>query len=173
MDLINIIKHVVLIDLTYHLQFDFLHTSREYGPWYSHFEELGAYESCDEYTEQESCPICLVKYKNNHSISILRCGHKFHRSCIDDYECIKWKDTDKSSPYHYPYSICPLCKQKYDVWYDKYQFNANNQRHFLEREISIPGEKLMNKYVWKQVYNDYKSHFFDIRENKRHYLYCR
>jgi uncharacterized membrane protein YgcG len=57
----------------------------------------------------ESCIICLEDFKQNdkmnldekNEISILECGHKFHRNCITD-----WLKKDES---------CPLCRTKFNI----------------------------------------------------------
>jgi uncharacterized membrane protein YgcG len=57
----------------------------------------------------ESCIICLEDFKQNDKknleekdeISILECGHKFHRNCITD-----WLKKDES---------CPLCRTKFNI----------------------------------------------------------
>ncbi|KAJ5067473.1 e3 ubiquitin-protein ligase rhy1a-related [Anaeramoeba ignava] len=42
------------------------------------------------------CVICLGEYEENHSITILPCGHNFHSACIES-----WLKKNKK---------CPLCK---------------------------------------------------------------
>ena len=44
----------------------------------------------------ESCSICLENYKKNDTINILKCGHKYHEKCIDE-----WISTSDN---------CPLCR---------------------------------------------------------------
>ena len=44
----------------------------------------------------ESCSICLENYKKNDTINILKCGHKYHEKCIDE-----WIGTSDN---------CPLCR---------------------------------------------------------------
>jgi hypothetical protein len=44
----------------------------------------------------DDCPICLGAMLNQRLTKTLRCGHKFHRKCID-----QWTATNKS---------CPLCR---------------------------------------------------------------
>ena len=45
---------------------------------------------------EESCSICLENYKKNDTINILKCGHKYHEKCIDEW-------IEKSDN-------CPLCR---------------------------------------------------------------
>ena len=176
MDSIEKIRFVIISDLTEYLRFDFIFTSREYGPWYSHFAGKSAYYWSKTYRKQKSCPICLIRYSNNHSIIILSCGHKFHRSCIDDWECIKWNnlDSSSSSSYKYPNSKCPICRERYDTIYDKHKIDANCQsKHCVKKRIPIPGDKLFERYIWNHEYvcRGYISHCLNIRKNKKHYRY--
>jgi len=49
-----------------------------------------------ELESEESCSICLENYKKNDTINILKCGHKYHEKCIDE-----WISTSDN---------CPLCR---------------------------------------------------------------
>ena len=42
---------------------------------------------------EESCSICLENYKKNDTINILKCGHKYHEKCIDE-----WIGTNDNCP---------------------------------------------------------------------------
>jgi E3 ubiquitin-protein ligase RFWD3 len=50
--------------------------------------------------DAESCSICFEAYttEGEHTLSCLKCGHVFGRSCID-----KWLKS---------HSQCPLCNQR-------------------------------------------------------------
>lgn len=47
---------------------------------------------------KSSCPICLDNYKDNEFKRELKCGHTYHKKCIDKW--IKHKNT------------CPICRKK-------------------------------------------------------------
>lgn len=47
------------------------------------------------FIDDNECIICLGEYSQGQSISLLMCGHKFHKSCIEYW--FKYKKT------------CPLC----------------------------------------------------------------
>ena len=73
----------------------------------------------------ESCIICLEDFKQNdkmnldekNEISILECGHKFHRNCITD-----WLKKDES---------CPLCRTKFNIkGNDNKSYSAHNNNIF-------------------------------------------
>jgi len=53
--------------------------------------------------DEEKCVICLDNYKVNEYKRELKCGHVFHKKCID-----KWfkKRSDNKS--------CPLCRNNYN-----------------------------------------------------------
>lgn len=42
------------------------------------------------------CPICLNNYKFGSTVTILKCGHIFHRDCINQW--------------HEKKEICPICQ---------------------------------------------------------------
>ncbi|MBU79092.1 MAG: hypothetical protein CMD29_03075 [Flavobacteriales bacterium] len=48
--------------------------------------------------EDEECIICLNGYLKDQNMSILSCGHKFHKSCIDTWFTYK--------------KLCPFCDIK-------------------------------------------------------------
>lgn len=51
----------------------------------------------------ENCSICLEKIRENTTIRKLFCGHKFHKSCIDEW---------LYPLYHNDHDLlCPLCRQ--------------------------------------------------------------
>lgn len=49
----------------------------------------------------DTCPICLEEMKDDGLTIITKCGHEFHRECLD-----KWLPKENS---------CPLCRNK-DIW---------------------------------------------------------
>ena len=118
-----------------------------------------AYDRYSLFIKQESCPICLFKYKNDDNISILICGHTFHTSCIDNNEYIKWRDAAAD----YPHSVCPICRKDYRVDVDKYQFNKNYDD--LIYSSSFPGAILLQKYIWDNIGKDYDSHVLYIQNS--------
>lgn len=71
----------------------------------------------------ETCPICLDIFGKKKNVHVLKCGHKFHKSCI--FQC--FEDTDlKKHKYYNKYSNipiegkCPLCRrEQYDILYGK------------------------------------------------------
>ena len=47
-------------------------------------------------SSSEICPICLDNYKKDDILNELKCGHKYHNTCIDD-----WIKNNNN---------CPLCR---------------------------------------------------------------
>lgn len=60
-------------------------------------KKLGKYKRVkSEHLDMECC-ICMSKYVKNEGIRFLKCGHSFHKGCVD-----KWlKD----------HVDCPICRQ--------------------------------------------------------------
>ena len=52
----------------------------------------------EEKEEINECTICLEDLDKNSSVSVLKCGHEFHTSCIKDWMKIK--------------KTCPICRKK-------------------------------------------------------------
>ena len=52
--------------------------------------------------DEDSCPVCMEAYKEQHVI-VLRCMHKFHSSCIRDWNVAN--------------STCPLCRTEIFEWF--------------------------------------------------------
>ena len=50
----------------------------------------------DDESSSEICPICLDNYKKDDILNELKCGHKYHNTCIDD-----WIKNNNN---------CPLCR---------------------------------------------------------------
>jgi len=59
-------------------------------------KNLGKNVNKNEESLCDSCPICIMNYKDGEKIKSLPCLHKFHKNCID-----KWLEIK---------SDCPMCK---------------------------------------------------------------
>ena len=69
------------------------------------------------YNNIYECSICMDEFcKLSHgNESILHCGHRYHSSCLRQWELQQFHD-DPYSNYH-----CPLCNSQY-IWMKKYQY---------------------------------------------------
>ena len=113
----------------------------------------------------ESCIICLEDFKSNDELhtlesinkqafekvetSILECGHKFHRKCIEDW--LK-KETN-----------CPICRMKFNIKSNENdngskvnnEFNINFT-HILENILRVQSEtNLLNRNEIHRIRNIY------------------
>ena len=61
-----------------------------------HIIKIKEYKLNEELEESEKCSICLENYKKDNIINELKCGHKYHKDCIDD-----WINDNNN---------CPLCR---------------------------------------------------------------
>ena len=59
-----------------------------------HIIKIKEYKTNEDSNEQ--CSICLEYYEKDNIINELKCGHKYHKNCIDDWI----NDHDN----------CPLCR---------------------------------------------------------------
>ena len=170
-DVFNACRWGLILDIRHYYKFDFKYTSTDYGPYYSQFSEPGTYDRFKQYTKQDLCTICLEKYQENDIRSLLICGHLFHKQCIEKYENNKW-NFESYSTYKYPKCACPCCKSRYDAKYEKYLFNPNydqNDVHILRRTYYYPGQQILNRYIWKNTWRDYKKHCQYVWKNHRKY----
>ena len=71
----------------------------------------------------EACPICYGNMLYPRLTKTLRCGHKFHRKCIE-----QWSDTNPS---------CPLCRTSIEP----------ERPYHLQRRISMPISSNINNSV--------------------------
>ena len=47
--------------------------------------KIKEYKLNEDLEESEKCSICLENYKKDNIINELKCGHKYHKDCIDDW----------------------------------------------------------------------------------------
>lgn len=77
-----------------------------------------------------TCSICLNEVKRTRQNHAIRCGHIFHKSCIE-----RWKGQDKHT--------CPVCRKVFDVSQfkmtlkveNRFTARASNAVHLNEQQI--------------------------------------
>jgi hypothetical protein len=55
------------------------------------------YQAVNE-DDKVECSICLIDFENNDDVTLLKCCHCFHKSCIEEWSKIK--------------AECPNCREK-------------------------------------------------------------
>merc|ERR1712129_570037 len=65
-----------------------------------------AYDLNFEFQDNSKCAICWGEYEHATAQCLLKCGHRFHAHCLDEYET--GGDTEKATYYR-----CPSCRQLY------------------------------------------------------------
>ena len=109
-DFINNALDCIIRDLTMSLDFDFVYKSaNRYGPDHAYFKRSYAYRNCHNIDPQTKCPICIEPFQDNEAKQLLRCGHLYHRSCLQQYEYHSWYD----GKFPLFYCDCPCCKKQY------------------------------------------------------------
>ena len=63
-----------------------------------------AYAKNFQYNNIKQCDICKESFELSRPQSIIKCGHRFHKSCLNEWEYQS-----------YPYS-CPICRCRYDLF---------------------------------------------------------
>jgi len=71
-----------------------IHSTNTMNPQYKVIK-IKEHKFIDE-SSSEICPICLDNYKKDDILNELKCGHKYHNTCIDD-----WIKNNNN---------CPLCR---------------------------------------------------------------
>lgn len=61
-------------------------------------EKLGSYKKFPKDCTDKECSICLQVYLKNEGYRDLRCGHRFHKRCVD-----RWFKSGSNT--------CPLCRE--------------------------------------------------------------
>eukprot|EP01084_Bolivina_argentea_P268286 455635_1 len=100
-----------------------------------------AYEREDLYEPQTMCTICQHEFDPLIPQSILSCGHKFCRDCINELEGHRYLDNKDNNWDRYTFcnrgnsycwSECPLCNTPYHILKNKFDYNYNFNRCFLK-----------------------------------------
>ena len=55
------------------------------------------------------------------SLQLLRCGHLYHKQCIEQNEYHTWNN--KSSGLIYPIAKCPFCRCNYNINQEKFNYD--------------------------------------------------
>ena len=58
--------------------------------------KIKEYKLNEDLEESDNCSICLENYNKDNIINVLKCGHKYHKDCID-----YWINDNNN---------CPLCR---------------------------------------------------------------
>lgn len=61
-----------------------------------HIIKIKEYKLNEDLDKSDNCSICLENYYKDNIINALKCGHKYHKDCIDD-----WINDNNN---------CPLCR---------------------------------------------------------------
>ena len=104
-----------------------------------------------KFNDNPICMICQHEYKENESKQLLHCGHLYHKSCLEKYENFQ---------YNKPMFNCPKCRDKYHVYYEKFEYNSNYEQTlpFYYRNYYYPGMGICRKYIWEKIGIQYKKH---------------
>ena len=84
--------------------------------------------------EEEECAVCLADFEQGDLLRQMRCGHRFHCACIDEWLIGKGRAHAATSGAQAHVPACPLCKAPAlteDEW-------AASGRALVERRRSPP-----------------------------------
>ena len=78
-----------------------------------------------------NCPICLESLADpEQQNSVLSCGHLFHQDCLEQYEINYLRTYAK-----FPRCQCPICKQSYDLYFDKFEYDETVNTHYCRQRF--------------------------------------
>jgi hypothetical protein len=63
----------------------------------------------EELQDDEMCVVCHMTYEDNETVSLLRCTHYFHTTCIDAWQATQLQQPGDIEPW------CPCCRATLDV----------------------------------------------------------
>ena len=78
--------------------------------------------------KDSKCSICLEYFNINIPQSLLKCGHRFCRKCINKNEHQRWI-SEKDPFYRYCYSKCPNCNGFYNIMWEKFDYDYDNYKY--------------------------------------------
>lgn len=81
--------------------------------------------------EPEACSICLNPARKTRGVKDLRCGHRFHKKCIDEWS-IKGGNT------------CPMCRKPFDESKYKVSIIIENTERSTANTWPLPNFSITN-----------------------------
>jgi hypothetical protein len=75
--------------------------------------------------ETESCSICLNPARKTRGVKDLRCGHRFHKKCINEW-------VEKGG------NTCPMCRKSIDETKFKVSIRIENTEHNVTNTWPLP-----------------------------------
>ena len=107
--------------------------------------ELNAYRLQEEY-QQSDCPLCSRNFGRSIIQSILFCGDRFCRDCINRNEGRRW-DSSEDGALYYRWSECPVCETPYDIMRMKFPFSYDRYKGFWSMYVGAYQIKLRNRLL--------------------------
>ena len=77
------------------------------------------------------CAICLNEVRSTRTNPPIRCGHRFHSHCLEE-----WKGKGKNT--------CPLCRKVFDVSQFKVIVTVQNNYTAQSNTVSLGSEAIFN-----------------------------
>ena len=92
-----IIEYVLYLERRHNIQFFTETTVDIYEPIIITIDYIDHMVIIDDIEEEEGCPICYDELNNENIVVIIKCGHIFHKNCIN-----RWLNQNFS---------CPICRR--------------------------------------------------------------
>ena len=159
MDLFSQIRLSMIGDLSVSLSYDFRNKSAIYGASYMEIEELLAHHECWFNDDNSICGCCGSNYIHDDMVydkSLLRCGHLFHKQCLNQHERDLW-DNDI---WKYSLSGCPDCHGGYHVHSQKWDYDENYFKKipWYLRPYQVFGEDTIISLYWDVIDKEYEKY---------------
>ena len=162
LDLLHILRHSIISDLSHNLFHDFTENSAIYGEDYMFIEKLYAHKRHRKYskgTHNASCAICRNDYADDDMVddkSLLFCGHLFHKQCLRDYERHQWNNNQ----WGYAQGLCSHCRGLYHAHSQKFDFDENyfDTAPWYLRKYHYCGRDTIFSLYWRIIYKTYRKY---------------
>lgn len=84
-------------------------------------------------SDDDTCSICLNPVKSTRSNPPIRCGHRFHRACIE-----RWKQQGNHT--------CPVCRKVFDVSKFQITLEVTNQYTLRSNALTLNDQQIFNVF---------------------------
>eukprot|EP01084_Bolivina_argentea_P137520 242206_1 len=187
-DILDNLRVVIILDMKRYLQFDFYYISHEYGQDYSYWAKIDAYRLNNIY-KPSICGICQSEFSEdvqNTRKQLLKCGHLYHKNCIQNFEESQWNTGHGSliqsyqmycqctncklngeQHWLYPYCACALCKTRYHSNFTKFDYDENfwDKQGILTSFWHRPLGWYFTEMIWCRRQKEYIKWVSHIRNN--------